>query len=102
MFAPTDAAFARLPQATLNSLLRPENKHALIYLLQYHVIGGRRFTAAQILSMPKPIRLHMLNGRSVAVTPLGNGVKINNANLVVANVPATNGIIHAIDGVLGF
>ena len=52
--------------------------------------------------MPRPIRLHMLNGRSVAVTPLGNVVKINNANLVVANVPATNGIIHAIDGVLGF
>ena len=102
VFAPTDAAFGRLPQATLANLLRPENRHTLINLLQYHVIGGRSLRAAQILSMPRPIRLQMLSGRTVSVTPLRSAVKINDATLVVANVPATNGIIHAIDGVLGF
>jgi uncharacterized surface protein with fasciclin (FAS1) repeats len=102
VFAPTDAAFSRLPPGALNSLLRPENRHQLINILQYHVIGGRALTAAQILWMPQPIRLHMLSGRAVAVTPTGRQVRINNANLVAANVQATNGIIHVIDRVLGF
>ena len=102
MFAPTDAAFSRLPPGTLNSLLRPENKHQLVNLLQYHVICGRALTAAQILSMPQPIRLHTLSGRAVAVTSMGRQVRISRANLVTANVRATNGIIHIIDRVLGF
>ena len=102
VFAPTDGAFARLPPGVLNNLLRPENRHQLANLLQYHVVGNQRLPAAWILSMRRPIRLHMLNGGAVSVTPIGNQVKINRANLVKANVQASNGIIHVIDGILGF
>jgi len=95
VFAPTDAAFAKLPEGTVANLLKPENKEALIGILKYHVVSGQ-VTSKQV------VKLHeakTLNGKSVKVTA-GDGVKINSANVVKADIMTSNGVIHVIDEVL--
>ncbi len=99
VFAPTDAAFAKLPPAVLERLLRPENHFELVDILEYHVVP-RNLTAAAIIDLNPPVRLESAVGRGLFVTKNGNQLKIDNANVVVPNVFATNGIIHAIDEVL--
>lgn len=96
VFAPTDAAFAKLPKGTVESLLRPENKHKLARILKYHVVAGE-IEAADI----KPGRSHVktLAGRSVTVRKHG-GVTVNGARVVAADVGASNGVIHVLDRVL--
>ena len=96
VFAPTDAAFQRLPRGTVDSLLRPENKDKLVRVLTYHVlpakvlsseIAGKRLSAATVEG--ERIKI---NGR--------HGVRVNNAHVVKADIPADNGVIHVIDRVL--
>ena len=99
VFAPTDAAFAKLPPGTLVDLLRPENRVKLVELLEYHVVSGN-YTAASIIALNPPVRLETLAGQSVLVTLNGTLVIVNDATVIVPNVFATNGIIHAIDTVL--
>lgn len=96
VFAPTDAAFAKLPKGTVQSLLKPENKHKLAALLKYHVVAGE-IEVADI----KPGRSHVktVAGKSVTVRKHG-GVRVNNAKVVAADVKADNGVIHVIDKVL--
>lgn len=96
VFAPTDAAFAKLPKGTVELLLKPENKHKLAALLKYHVVAGE-IEAGDI----KPGRSHVktVNGQSVTVRKHG-GVRVNNAKVVSADVQADNGVIHVIDKVL--
>lgn len=96
VFAPTDAAFARLPKGTVQSLLRPENKSKLATILKYHVVSGR-VRAADI----KPGRSHVptLSGAQLTVRKHG-GVRVNNARVTSADVRASNGVIHVIDRVL--
>ena len=95
VFAPTNAAFEKLPAGTVESLLKPEKKGDLQDILQYHVAVGvykpEMFQDGQSISMA--------NGGNVKIGVAGNKVTVNGAN-IVATVTATNGIIHVIDGVL--
>jgi uncharacterized surface protein with fasciclin (FAS1) repeats len=99
VFAPTDAAFDKLPPGTVANLLKPENKPILIQILKYHVVAGN-FTAQAIIDLHPPVRVETLAGRSVLVTLEGNRLRVNDAFVIIPNVFCTNGIIHAIDTVL--
>lgn len=94
IFAPTDQAFAALPQGAVELLLKPENKRLLQQLLTYHVVPGK-LTANRI----KTGKLDALGG-GLAVEVQGNKVIVNNASVTQANIQASNGVIHAIDRVL--
>ena len=96
VFAPTDAAFAKLPAGTVESLLKPENKDMLVQILTYHVVAGK-VTAADVSKMT--------TGDTVAKLPLTvkvdmGKVMINNATVTKADIMASNGVIHVIDTVL--
>jgi uncharacterized surface protein with fasciclin (FAS1) repeats len=97
VFAPTDAAFAKLPKGTVESLLKPENKKKLTAILTYHVVGK------QILAKDIPAgstHVKTLNGASLTVTKKGGKVTVNSSNVTTADVKASNGVIHVIDTVL--
>ncbi len=100
VFAPTDAAFAKLPPGTIDNLLKPENKPKLVQLLTYHVVAGRTLSAADIYALNPPFKLEMANGLSTNITEYVGDIQVNDATVIVANVFGTNGIIHAIDRVL--
>jgi transforming growth factor-beta-induced protein len=100
VFAPPDAAFAKLPPGAIEDLLKPENKPKLVKLLTYHVVGGKALTAADILALKPPVKLEMLNGLSTEITVNGGNIKVNNATVIQADVMASNGIIHAVDTVI--
>ena len=96
VFAPTDAAFAKLPAGTLDTLLEPENKATLQALLEYHVVAGR-VLAADVVKLTKATTLQ---GSDVTITVSGSTVKINDATVTMTDVLASNGVIHVIDTVL--
>ena len=96
VFAPTDAAFAKLPDGTVESLLKPENKGKLVQILTYHVLPGK-VMSGDIAG--KKLAAATVEGQSLAVDAT-NGVKINNAQVTAADVEASNGVIHVIDTVL--
>lgn len=96
VFAPTDDAFAALPAGTVESLLLPENKGTLTEILTYHVVSGR-VPASRLAG--KRGSITTVEGRAVHFDGR-NGVSINDANVVTADIMASNGIIHVIDGVL--
>ncbi|MEK9500955.1 fasciclin domain-containing protein [Gaopeijia maritima] len=96
VFAPTDEAFAALPEGTVESLLMPENRDALIAVLTYHVVPGN-VTAAQVVELDAAATV---NGAEVHISASGNGVMVNDANVITADVMASNGVIHVIDSVL--
>jgi len=100
VFAPTDEAFAALPEGTVETLLKPENKDQLVAVLSYHVV-------------PQKLTSDMLSGDSIQVETLkdsgdktitlsktGTGVTVDEANVVAADIRAENGIIHVIDKVM--
>jgi uncharacterized surface protein with fasciclin (FAS1) repeats len=95
VFAPTDDAFAKLPQKTLLDLLKPENKEKLTGILTYHVVPGK-ITANQVTNLSQAITVQ---GQSLKVDTK-DGVKINDAKVIAADVEASNGVIHVIDTVL--
>ena len=96
VFAPTDAAFARLPAGTLENLLKPENKATLQRILTYHVVAGRVVAAdAATLTSAKAV-----SGDTLPVKASGDSVMIGNARVVKADILASNGVIHVIDTVL--
>jgi uncharacterized surface protein with fasciclin (FAS1) repeats len=95
VFAPTNAAFAKLPKATLAKLLKPENQEQLKKVLTYHVVPGA-VTSKQL----KSGSVATVEGSNVTVKIKGKKVMINNANVILADVKASNGVIHAIDTVL--
>ena len=96
VFAPTDAAFAKLPDGTVESLLKPENKDKLVQILTYHVVPGK-VMSGDIAG--KKLAAKTVEGQSLNVDAT-NGVKINNATVTAADVEASNGVIHVIDTVL--
>jgi len=96
VFAPTDAAFAKLPEGTVKSLLKPENKKKLTSILTYHVVAGN-VKAADVIKLSSA---KTLNGQSVTIKTLGGKFLINGATVVKADIAATNGTIHVIDTVL--
>ncbi len=101
VFAPTNDAFAALPAGTVESLLLPENKDQLISILTYHVVPGQ-VSAGDVLGTRQDVAT--VQGSTVDVNGLvgkyGSGVKVNDANVIQADIFATNGVIHAIDKVL--
>jgi uncharacterized surface protein with fasciclin (FAS1) repeats len=96
VFAPTDAAFAKLPAGTVESLLKPENKAKLTAILTYHVVPGA-VKAEQVTSLDEA---KTVNGAMVKISTDGGKVMINDANVVKADIPASNGVIHVIDRVI--
>lgn len=100
LFAPTDAAFAKLPPGTITDLLKPENRAKFIKILTYHVVGSRSLTTTDILAMNPPFKLEMLNGVGTNISKDGDQLKINNATIILGDVFGINGVIHPIDTVL--
>jgi len=96
VFAPDDAAFAKLPNDTLASLLKPENKAQLVAILTYHVVPGRML-AANVL---KANELKTVNGKPLAVSMKGGDAMVGNAKIIATDVAASNGVIHVIDTVV--
>ena len=96
VFAPTDEAFANLPAGTVESLLQPENVEQLRAVLTYHVVAGK-VMAADVVELDSAATVQ---GQSVTVSTMGNGVMIDSANVVQADIETSNGVIHVIDTVL--
>ena len=96
VFAPTDAAFAALPEGTLEALLLPENKDQLVGILTYHVVAGK--TKSKDLG-GQTISVATVNGAEVAIDGT-DGVKVGGATVTQADIRTSNGIIHVIDSVL--
>jgi uncharacterized surface protein with fasciclin (FAS1) repeats len=96
VFAPTDAAFAKLPAGTVENLLKPENKAQLTSILTFHVLPGKVPASAVVGKVLAP---KTVNGKTLNVNGM-NGVKVNNATVTQADVMASNGVIHVIDTVL--
>lgn len=96
VFAPTDAAFEALPEGTLSSLLMPENRDKLTAVLTYHVIPGK-VMSGDIAG--KALDVATVQGSTAAIDAT-DGVTIDGANVVAADVETTNGVIHVIDAVI--
>ena len=97
VFAPTDAAFAKLPAGTVEDLLKPENKEKLVAVLTYHVVPGK-VMAADIAG--KETMAKTVQGSEAKIVANDSGVMIDGAKVVTADVAADNGIIHVIDNVI--
>merc|ERR1719203_299455 len=99
VFAPSNAAFAKLPKATLASLVEPKNKAKLVDILTYHVVSGAAVFSKDLKATQN---VKTLQGQTVLVTSsAAAGVVINgNSKVVTADVAATNGVVHIIDTVL--
>jgi uncharacterized surface protein with fasciclin (FAS1) repeats len=96
VFAPPDDAFKKLPAGALESLLKPEHKEQLKAVLAYHVVSGK-VTAEDAMQLSSTKTLH---GQSVRLSFHDSVAMVNNANVIKADIPASNGVIHVIDTVL--
>ena len=96
VFAPTDAAFAKLPAGTVESLLKPENKAKLQAILTYHVVAGS-VGSAQVVKLDSA---KTVNGQSVSIKVENGKVRVDGATVVQADIAASNGVIHVIDSVI--
>jgi uncharacterized surface protein with fasciclin (FAS1) repeats len=95
VFAPTDEAFAALPAGTVESLLLPENLDQLVSILTYHVVPG----AVMSTDLTNGMTATTVQGGDITID-LTSGVKVNGANVVTADIEASNGVIHVIDAVI--
>ncbi|MCW8906122.1 MAG: fasciclin domain-containing protein [Sedimenticola sp.] len=93
VFAPTDEAFAKIPEETLNALLA--DKEALTRVLTYHVVAGK-VMAADVVKLASA---ETVQGQSISIDT-SNGVKVDNANVVGTDIETSNGVIHVIDSVI--
>ena len=96
VFAPTDAAFAKLPDGTVENLLKPENKDQLVAVLTYHVVSGK-IMSSDIAGTKAQVPT--VQGSELSVDATG-GVMVNDAAVVAADIEASNGVIHVIDTVV--
>lgn len=96
VFAPTDDAFAKLPDGTIDMLLMPENKDKLVSILTYHVVPGK-VMAADVVKLDKATTVQ---GQDVMIKTMGDKVMVNDANVIATDVKAKNGVIHVIDTVI--
>ena len=95
IFAPTDAAFAKLPAGTVESLLKPENKDKLVAILTYHVVPAR-VLAADVKSGPA----QTVNGKPLTITAGAAGVSVNGSKVTATDLVGSNGVIHVVDTVI--
>lgn len=98
VFAPTDAAFKKLPKGTVESLLKPENKEKLVAILTYHVVPGK-VMAADVMKLNNGTHVKTVNGKSISVSNK-HGVFVNKSKVIKTDIACTNGVIHVIDTVL--
>ena len=96
VFAPTDEAFAKLPDGTLESLLKPENKQKLQRILTYHVVAGK-VMASDVVKLRQA---KAVSGDSITVSTNQGGVRVDRARVTATDIPASNGVIHVIDAVI--
>lgn len=96
VFAPTDAAFAKLPAGTVEDLLKPENKQKLVAILTYHVVPGN-VQASQVVKLKEA---KTVEGKDVKIKVDGSSVMVDNAKVVKTDIECSNGVIHVIDSVL--
>ena len=97
VFAPTDAAFNKLPPGTVADLLKPENKAKLVAVLTYHVVPGKVMSGSLT---GKVTNAATVQGQSVKIDATMGGVMVDNARVTAADIQATNGVIHVIDTVI--
>jgi uncharacterized surface protein with fasciclin (FAS1) repeats len=95
VFAPTNAAFAKLPAGTVESLLKPENKAKLVAILTYHVVPAK-VLAADVKSGDAPT----VNGKTLTIKADGMGVMVNKARVTATDLVGSNGVIHVVDTVI--
>jgi uncharacterized surface protein with fasciclin (FAS1) repeats len=95
VFAPTDDAFAALPEGTVESLLMEENRDQLVSILTYHVVAG----AVMSTDLQDDMMVETLQGSSITID-LDNGAMVDGANITTADIEASNGVIHVIDAVI--
>ncbi|PTQ14324.1 fasciclin [Vibrio splendidus] len=96
VLAPTDEAFAALPEGTVDMLLKPENKDKLVAVLTYHVIPGK-IMAAEVMKLNSAVTVQ---GSAVMIAIDDGNVMIDKAKVIMPDVEASNGVIHVIDAVL--
>ncbi len=96
VFAPTDEAFAKLPEGTVESLLMPENRDKLVAILTYHVVPGK-VLAKDVVKLSSATTV---NGGDVTIAVEDGSVRIDNATVVATDIVASNGVIHIIDSVI--
>ncbi|QPC45459.1 fasciclin domain-containing protein [Kaustia mangrovi] len=96
VFAPTDEAFAKLPEGTVDTLLEPANKDKLVAVLTYHVVSGR-VMAEDVVKMDKA---KTVNGAMIAIEAGSGAVMVNDARVTATDIGASNGVIHVIDKVI--
>lgn len=98
VFAPTNEAFAKLPEGTVASLLKPENKDKLIAVLTYHVVPGKVMAAQAVTLNGKSAR--SVQGAGIPVKVTDGTVTVAGAKVIATDIEATNGVIHVIDTVI--
>ncbi len=96
VFAPTDEAFAKLPDGTVEMLLKPENKEKLVAILTYHVVPGK-VTAGDVVKLDSA---KSVNGAIIPIKTENGVVMVDNATVIKPDVMASNGVIHVIDAVI--
>ncbi len=96
VFAPTNEAFAQLPDGTLEMLLLPENKDKLVAILTYHVVPGK-VMAADVVTLTEATTLQ---GDTIAISASDAGVTVDGASVVATDIEASNGVIHVINAVI--
>lgn len=96
VFAPTDAAFAKLPAGTVENLLKPENKDQLVAILTYHVVPGK-VMATEVVKLKEA---KTVNGKMLDIETKDNAVMVNDAKVTATDIGASNGVIHVIDTVI--
>jgi len=95
VFAPTDAAFDKLPSGRLETLFKPENKEELVSLLNYHLVSGRKLLA----DVGKWAAARTVNGQSAPIKLTDSQLSIDGACITTADIASSNGVIHGIDKV---
>ena len=96
VFAPTNAAFEKLPAGTVEKLLKPENKGQLVKVLTYHVVPGK-VMAKDVVKLNKATTVE---GSDVAIAVSGGTVTVDNAKVIKTDINSSNGVIHVIDAVI--
>jgi len=96
VFAPTNEAFAKLPEGTVESLLKPENKDKLIKILTYHVVAGKVMST----DLSNGMEAETVQGQKIKIMLKDGAAMVNNATITTADIEASNGVVHVIDTVI--
>lgn len=96
VFAPTNEAFEKLPEGTVETLLKPENKDQLIAVLTYHVVAGKVMST----DLKNNMKAKTVQGESATIKLADGKASVDNATVIAADVAASNGVVHVIDEVI--